>query len=226
VPVGNGVEMNRNNDAARFFDSFASDFDTLYDGKRNSFMRWIDRKFRSDMFIRFSRTFEIFGNLTGKTVMDIGAGSGPYVLEAFKRGARAVTVIEPAANMLVLLKNRLEKNGFLERCRIVQANFPMEEEIDMHDYVIVMGVMDYVEDAELFLSTMRPLVRECAVISFPGLHWFRTPLRKIRYKIRKCPLYYRREEDILRLSNDAGFKSCDIYTIPGAGMDYHVVLRP
>ena len=40
--------MRSESNAATFFDSFAEAFDTIYDGKRNSLMQWIDRRFRSD----------------------------------------------------------------------------------------------------------------------------------------------------------------------------------
>ena len=49
-----------------FFDSFADTFDTLYDGRRNAVMRWIDRRFRSDMFARYALTFERLGDLTNQ----------------------------------------------------------------------------------------------------------------------------------------------------------------
>jgi ubiquinone/menaquinone biosynthesis C-methylase UbiE len=68
--------------AAKFFDSFAEAFDTIDYEKRNFFMRWVDRRFRSDMFIRFALSFEALGDLTEKSVLDIGCGSGPSVLEA------------------------------------------------------------------------------------------------------------------------------------------------
>src|ERR1700752_489737 len=95
-------------DAARFFDGFAESFDTIYDGKRNPIMRWVDQKFRIDMFLRFAHTFEALGNLNGKTVLDIGCGSGPYVIEAFKRSAARVTALDPAPHMLDLVRERLK----------------------------------------------------------------------------------------------------------------------
>ena len=68
--------------AAIFFNKFSIDFDTLYDYKRGAFMRWIDNKFRNGIYVRFLRTFEILNNLDGKTVLDIGCGSGPYIKES------------------------------------------------------------------------------------------------------------------------------------------------
>jgi SAM-dependent methyltransferase len=88
--------MHREPNAATFFNGFAETFDTIYDQKRNVFMRWVDCTFRSDMFIRYALTFEALGQLKESTVLDIGCGSGPYIIEAFKRGACRVTGVDPA----------------------------------------------------------------------------------------------------------------------------------
>ncbi len=50
---------------------------------------WIDRRFRSDMFIRYELTFSRLGSLAGRRGIDIGfRGSGPYVAERSRRQAR------------------------------------------------------------------------------------------------------------------------------------------
>ncbi|MGH7506560.1 MAG: hypothetical protein ACRELX_12945, partial [Longimicrobiales bacterium] len=72
-------------DAARFFDGFATTFDTLYDGQRGPLMRWLDQRYRSDIEIRYRLTFERLGDLTGYTVLDIGCGSGPYLVAALRQ---------------------------------------------------------------------------------------------------------------------------------------------
>ena len=217
--------MRQQPDAANFFNGFAETFDTIYDAKRNLFMRWVDCTFRSDMFIRFALTFESLGDLRGKSILDIGCGSGPYVIEALNRGARRVTAVDPAPNMLALLRKRLEDNGYENRCSLLTGMFPRIE-VEPHDHAIVMGVLDYVEDAGPFLTVLLPLIRVSAVISFPSIHWFRTPLRKVRYWLRQCPVYFYTEDKIRHLCSDAGFKEISIYKIPGAGMDYHVCLTP
>src|SRR5215510_3200958 len=212
-------------DAARFFDSFAEGFDSLYDGKRNFLMRWLDRHFRSDMFIRFALTFETVGDLSEKTVLDIGCGSGPYVIEALRRGAKSVTAVDPAPNMLALTRRRLASAGLADKCSLVEESFPGID-LQVHDHVIVMGVMDYVADARGFLVALRPVVKLSAVVSFPSKHWFRTPFRKFRYHLRRCPVHFYDETDIKQLASAAGFKGLKIQKIPGAGMDYHVCLTP
>jgi 2-polyprenyl-3-methyl-5-hydroxy-6-metoxy-1,4-benzoquinol methylase len=212
-------------DAARFFDSFAESFDTIYDGKRNRLMRWVDQRFRSDMFLRFAHTFEALGELKGKTVLDIGCGSGPYVAEVLKRSATAVTALDPAPQMLALVRQRLNALGLMNRCTVVEGLFP-EKRLSAHDHAIVMGVMDYVADPAAFLKALVPVVRVSAVISFPSKHWFRTPFRKFRYRLRRCPVYFYDQRYIRDLCLAAGFRDVQIRKIPGAGMDYHVCVKP
>lgn len=210
--------------AARFFDGFAPAFDTLYDKKRGAFMRWVDETYRSDMFVRYEMSFERLGDLRGRTVADIGCGSGPYVIEALRRGAAHVVAVDPAPGMLRLLRERLSARGDQQNCTILQGSLP-ESQVPVCDHAIVMGVMDYVEDPRPFLRALRATVRASAVLSFPSKHWFRTPFRKFRYWVRSCPVYFYDREQIEMLCRECGFGDVQTRKIPGAGMDYHVWLH-
>ena len=217
--------MNNRDDVARFFDSYAHTFNGFYTGRRGRLFRWLDRRFRRDILVRFARTFEGFGDLRGRTVLDIGCGSGPYIIEALKRGARRVTGLDPAPAMLELVRDRLKGTAYTDRCRLIEGSFPGAE-LNPHDHAIIMGVMDYVADAATFIRALRPLVRISAAISFPSRHWLRTPLRRLRYRLRRCPLYLYDEAGIRRLFDSAGLSKIDLWKIPGAGMDYHVLAYP
>jgi len=225
VTTTNGRKQIPRDGAAKFFDRFAASFDTIYDGKRSAVMQRVDRYFRSDMFVRFALTFEALGDLSGKTVLDIGCGSGPYVVEALSRRAAIVTAVDPAANMLALVRERLEGRSFAGRCSLVQAAFPADN-LEAHDHVVVMGVMDYISDAATFLANLKSVTKLSAAVSFPSSHWMRTPIRKLRYRLRRCPVYFYDREQIERLATIAGFRTIEIRKIPGAGMDYHVCLKP
>ncbi len=217
--------MSNRDDVARFFDAYAQIFDGFYTGRRGRLLRWFDRRFRRDILVRFARTFEGFGDLRGRTVLDIGCGSGPYIVEALKRGARRVTGLDPAPAMLELVRDRLEGTDYADRCRLVEGSFPGTD-LEPHDHAVVMGVMDYVADAATFIRALKPLVGISAAVSFPSRHWLRAPLRRIRYRLRRCPLYLYDEAGIRRLFDSAGFSGIDLWKIPGAGMDYHVLTHP
>lgn len=212
--------------AGTFFDSFAETFDTFYDGKRSPVMQWIDRHYRSDMFARYSLTFERLGDLTGKRGLDIGCGSGPYVAEALKRGASHVVALDPAPGMLDLTRKRIEQRGQLDQITLREGYFPESVPAGPFDFAIVMGVLDYVADPVSFFKGLRSILSGRAAVSFPSRHWFRTPIRKIRYRLRSCPVYFYDEPQIREIGRQTGFGTVDITKIPGAGMDYHVCLAP
>lgn len=207
-----------------YFHKASAAFDTFYDHKRSGFMQWVDRKFRSDVFERYYRTFDALEPLDGKAVLDIGCGSGPYVVEAAKRGAGRVVGLDMAQGMLDLAGRRAEKAGVADRCGFVLGTFPQNAPEENFDYSITMGVMDYIADPREFLSRLAQSVREKSVLSFPCYHWYRTPIRKLRYWVKRCPVYFYRPEDIEDMAGAAGFSGVKIDKMPGAGQDYFVTL--
>ena len=90
------------------------------------------------------------------------------------------------------------------------------------DICVAMGVLDYIPNPPAFLGTMMGLARERILVSFPSNSTIRGPLRKIRYRLKKCPLYLfdrRQIEDIVNPMGDPR-----IIKIPGHGMDFFVDL--
>lgn len=207
-----------------YFDRASITFDTFYDGKRNRAMQWIDQTFRSDMFGRFYRTFETLTPMAGKTVLDVGCGSGPYAAEAAVLGARRVLGIDLAGEMLSLAEARTRDKGVRDRCDFVRGTFPQDAPRETFDYAMVMGVMDYVDTPVAFLQGLHGCIRSKAVLSFPSRHWFRTPLRQVRYRLKKCPVYFYDENEIRGHAAAAGFTRVSVEKLPGAGMDYFVTL--
>jgi 2-polyprenyl-3-methyl-5-hydroxy-6-metoxy-1,4-benzoquinol methylase len=212
-----------NKEVADFFDRFAIPFDTFYEGKRSVFLQWFDRNFRRDMFLRFSLTFEKLGDLSNASVLDIGCGSGIYLAESLKRGAKNVTGIDPAPKMLDLTSQRLNKAGYQNRFQLVNGFFP-EAPIPHHTHAIVMGVMDYVSDPKTFLIKLQENVENKACISFPSWHWLRSPIRKFRYAMRRCPIFLYSEPQLREILRQAGCEKYELIKIPGAGMDFHVTI--
>jgi cyclopropane fatty-acyl-phospholipid synthase-like methyltransferase len=207
-----------------YFDRAAVSFDTFYDRKRSAFMRWVDRKFRSDVFVRYYMTFEALQPMKDRTVLDIGCGSGPYVVEAARRGCQRVVGLDMAQAMLDLAKRRAEAVGCADRCQFVLATFPQDRPQERFHHAIVMGVMDYISEPRIFLTALADQITEHAVLSFPSKHWFRTPFRKVRYWLKRCPVYFYDPAQIERLARAAGFSNIKIKKIPGAGMDYFVTV--
>ncbi len=208
-----------------YFTEAAETFDTFYDGKRSAFMRWVDRKFRSDVFVRFDWVFEEIGDAKGKSIIDIGCGSGPYSVEAARRGAARVLGLDMAEGMLDLARRRAAAFKVDSVCEFTLGAFPQAAPDEEFDHAIVTGVMDYVADAPAFIRTVCKMVRNSAILSMPSIHWFRTPVRRVRYKLKSCPVYFFRREDIRKWFDDAGFANTVIKKVPGAGQDYVAIGR-
>jgi len=69
-------------EVARFWNTVAAEFDSIYSGTgKSAFARFLDRYFRRDIYQRFDWVMERAGDLRGRTVCDIGCGSGRYVTE-------------------------------------------------------------------------------------------------------------------------------------------------
>ena len=133
--------------------------------------------------------------------------------------------LDMASGMIDLARTRAESHNVSEVCDFRVGSFPQDLPDEVFDHSIAMGVMDYVADPAEFVKALRKCTRISAMTSIPSIHWFRTPLRKIRYKIKKCPVYFYRREEIEAIFSEAGFQNTEISKMPGAGMDYFVIGR-
>jgi 2-polyprenyl-3-methyl-5-hydroxy-6-metoxy-1,4-benzoquinol methylase len=208
-----------------YFHGASRRWDTFYDDKRSPLMRWVDRRFRSDVFERWRLTFETLGDLAGKTVLDVGCGSGPYSVEAARRGCRRVLGIDLAPGMIELAAERAKYFNVQEVCEFRVGNFPQDIPEGRFDFAIVMGVMDYVSEPVRLLQGLRRCVTATVMASVPTPHWFRTPLRRTRYWFKNCPIYFHTRRQVENIFSLAGFRTVKIHKMPGAGMDFFVTAQ-
>lgn len=64
--------------------------------------------------------FDILGDVEGKTVLDLFAGTGSVGLEALSRGAASVTFVDHHQNAVSLLFHNLKQTGFLEKAHVLK----------------------------------------------------------------------------------------------------------
>lgn len=222
----------RNKSPKEFFSSFAETWDSLYGYKRNVFMRILDNALRRDIYERYQITFNKLGNdLKGKTILDIGCGSGVYSFEAARRGAQEVVGVDVAENMISLSNYKAKDLGLDNLCKFLCSDFPSDQLLKTsqckYNFTIVMGVMDYVQDALYFLKAVRSLTESFAILSFPGKHWFREPLRRFRYRLLgRCEIYTYSEMHIRGLFNQCGFSHIEIKFLSHSGGCYIVTAYP
>lgn len=207
----------------QYFTRAAADFDSLYsEEKQSGFMRWVNKNFRPDMYERFRLTLTHVAKYTLKTVLDVGCGSGRYEVGLAQLGVDRVLGIDVSPGMIQLAKQSVGNSaGNIEFRNQDFADFQTSETFDV---VIAMGLFDYVENPTPMVRRMGALARHSVVASFPSISWYRTPIRKVRYFFKRCPVYFYRESDIDVLAKNAGFARSEILKIKGAGQDYFVAL--
>jgi len=72
--------------------------------------------------------FQILGDLSGKKVLDLFAGTGSVGLEALSRGADHAVFVDPSQPAVTLLFRNLEATGFLPKAHVIKkkANAAIE----------------------------------------------------------------------------------------------------
>ena len=207
---------------SRYFQGAADDFDAIYGGK-GLLGRWVDRTWRRDMYERFRLTFEACGDIADKNVLDIGCGSGRYSVEFAARGAAQVVGIDFAPRMVTLSQQHASNSGVGDRCRFIVEDFMQAEFTERFDICVAIGVFDYIASPKVFLDKMRSLADQKLILSFPSRSPIRTPIRKARYLLKRCPVYFYDRDQITNLVSGLGRAS--IIKIPGQGMDFFVSVQ-
>lgn len=203
-----------------YFEHNAGAFDRIYSGRKGLLLRWLDRALRADMYERFALTLAACADLPGRSVLDVGCGSGRYTIAFAERGAARVLGVDLAEEMLRLAVRLARQRGVADVCGFVRGDFATLPLNATFDYVVAIGVFDYVGDAEGFLRRLAQRARRRIVASFPSTFPVRTQLRRWRYARRNCPLYFYDEPHIEALFERCGLGDYRITKIRGPGYDY------
>lgn len=213
--------------AAAYFDRKAELFDSLYSLEATSpFMRFMNRHFRSDIYERYVRTADHVRSAAAQSVLDVGVGSGRYCSGYAEAGVRRVVGVDISNSMLDLAREYVKSlNGSNTQFEFVLSDIDTYSTDEKFDVVVAMGFFDYISAPVESLRKLRGLCNHSVIASFPSISFYRTPIRKLRYIIKKCPVYFYREDQIKQLAIAAGFSACEVTKLPGAGMDYVAILR-
>ena len=109
-------------------------------------------KLNSAPFQDHEKTINNLINVNNRVVLDIGCGSGIYIKNALENNSKFVCGIDPAENMLKLTKARLSKWKINQNYKLIFGNFPDVKIKTNFNFIIVMGVMDYIPNPEIFIK--------------------------------------------------------------------------
>lgn len=209
----------------RYFQQRADKFDALYSDE-NKLSYLLNRIFRRPIFLRARLAVEAMTGLpAGFSVLDVGCGSGRNSVLFAQSGAGKVVGIDFSDRMLELARAFASSHQGGERCEFVRGDFLQHDEAERFDAVVALGVFDYVGDPAAFLRKMSQAARHVVVASFPGLSLVRMPLRKIRYSLRNCPVYFYRRKELDSIARDAGFTDYQLHPCGAYGSGFVLVAR-
>lgn len=204
-----------------YWDTNASSFDALYESE-GSLSRAFNAIFRKALFERIRLAANEIRKVNDATVLDVGCGSGRTALPLARAGAKHVTGVDFAPQMIELATRAARTSGLESRCTFKVGDFARDDVGGPFDFVTALGVFDYIDDRVPFLKRMLELSNRAALFSVPKPSLVRANLRKVRYGRFGVNVHFYKERDIQKLARDAGATSTEILPIPAG---YFVVCR-
>lgn len=181
--------------------------------------RWINRVLRKAIFARYEIAMRESGDVAGKSILDIGCGSGVYSIELARRGARRVLGLDFSEPMLEIARRSTREAGVEGAIEFRRGEFLAHDfGGETFDVSIAMGVFDYLEEAAPFLTKMSHLTRGVVLASFPKFSLVRGSARRLRYRLtRRGDVFYYTADDIARLALLAGLKQHRLVRLDSSG---------
>ena len=212
----------RNPGAIDYFDRRIDDFDSIYNAEKGGLRGWIDRTLRASVRQRLTLAFEKLGDLHGKSVLDIGCGTGRYMFEAVRHGSSDVIGIDAAVGAIESAQKLADKLGYSEKVKFLQADFMDYDPGRKFDILFAVGYFDYILDPALHLQKMRNIGSDVLYASFPKVWHPMTPVRKTRLALNGCPVRFYSQGKIQRLATDAGWTNFEILSV---ARDYILICK-
>jgi 2-polyprenyl-3-methyl-5-hydroxy-6-metoxy-1,4-benzoquinol methylase len=211
----------------KHFEKSIADFDLIYVDEKSWFRKFLDRRLRYDNYERYELTLQECADINGKRILDIGCGSGRYSVDLAKLGAGRVVGIDFAQSAVDIASKLAKNDGVSNVCSFISADFKDCKFDDPFHISLAIGVMDYVFDPVDLISKMRETTTEKLIMSFPSKSTYRMAIRKTRYWIRGCPLFFYNRDDIQRIFTKVGIPDYTITKLSGCDNsgDFFVVAR-
>ena len=204
------------------FELDAQRFDAIYEDNKGPFARFVDNVWRGVVRKRLDITLQKLAPLSGKTVLDVGCGSGRFCFAYVQHGAKHVLGVDFASTMIDLARDYAKRLGVEDRCEFRVGKFPDAVPEGPFDASTAIGFFDYIDDPVAIIRAMREKTTETMVMSFPKAVEWRAPIRRVRFLLSRCPLYLYTRGRLKAILAEAGI---DRYEWINFDRDYVVIAR-
>ena len=206
-------------DVRHRFEWDAANFAAIYDADSSAASRWLNRVLRRAVFVRYDVAIKESGDVHGKSLLDIGCGSGVYSTELARRGAKRVLGLDFSGPMLDIARASAREARVEGATDFLQGEFLSHDfGTETFDVTIAMGVFDYLEQAEPFLKKMSKLTRGKLIASFPRFSLVRGVARQMRYRLTgRGDVFYYSAADVDRLAESAEIKRHRLIHVSSSG---------
>lgn len=208
----------------KYWNEYANRYSRIYSNKKSGLERWVDHLLRKNLKQRFNLTFCFLDNLKGKSLLDVGCGTGLYLVQALRHGASQVTGLDPSIKMLDIARKALnEAFPDSDRWCLIKGCIEEFNTKQRFDVIIAIGVFDYLESPEVPLNRLRASNNEVVICSFPHPYAWRVPFRWLwlRFRGLKPRLFTLRK--IKELMNKTGLRTLELRRL---GPIYWIAAEP
>jgi len=192
--------------ARSYFDDLAPEYDRAFAlTGGNPLSAFVNRFFRGRTFARRMRLLEaLFGRLgmQGRTVLDLGCGSGQVSLLAGSMGA-TVQGIDIAPRMLAIARESAQRARLDDRVTFAEGDVavcPLSEA----DVVLLVGVVEYYRDFAAVVRRAAAASRKHLVIAHTSRVFHRMLLRRILFRLSGASVYFHPMAEVAAAAQSEG----------------------
>jgi 2-polyprenyl-3-methyl-5-hydroxy-6-metoxy-1,4-benzoquinol methylase len=190
--VGASLLTSDRDSAKSYFDKLAPEYDRAFRPQGRGFgAALVNRFFRGPTFVRRMRRLEtLFSELglSGRTLLDLGCGSGQVSLLAASMGAQ-VHAVDISPGMLAIAREAAARAGLQAAIRFEEGD-AASAIVPQSDVVLLVGVAEYYEDYAPLLRHAAMATRHSLVVAHTNRVVYRMLLRKLLFSVQGAALYF------------------------------------
>jgi 2-polyprenyl-3-methyl-5-hydroxy-6-metoxy-1,4-benzoquinol methylase len=148
----------------------------------------------------------LFGQigLSGRTVLDLGCGSGQVSLLAASMGARAHG-IDISPRMLSIARDAAEHAGLAAAARFEEGDVSSAV-LPPSDVVLLVGVVEYYADYAPLVQRAAEAARRTLVVAHTNRVAYRMLLRKLLFTLQGASVYFHPMSDVVAAAEKGGVR--------------------